>query len=984
MRRRVSLYIAGKAVDLDSEAFILFNHTMEEAGNPTIVRNSFSQQVTLKGTANNNRLFGAIWRSDRRTVSGQAGTGPDFNATRKTPFTVYDETGEILESGYCKLDKVTRKGAAVEYTVSFFGDLGAFFYGLAYDSGGNRRTLADLKFTGESASDTELDFTITKDVVASAWAALAGGSVIAPSRRLVARINPDGTIHSDTAVKYHVCAFPVTGLARVLVTGRSPSSNYALASVQDADGTPLQVWEVNRNRVYTDYELELPSGSATLYVYDLNQDPSASFSQTDTFRILNFAPAYNGLPTGLFDADKALFSPALAGVALPEGHSLPGGDVALASLPKKYTEWETQDLRSYLQRPVIKMSAIINAICQPYNNGGFTVDLDPAFFSQSNPWWDKTWLTLPVINTLDIQISEGSGNLTVSVPTATIPGGGNPSTTYRVTVALRPRITVPGGGSTVGYVLHCEDTYTPEGETTALTGWYMTYLTFSAYAYDANGNALQRRVVTAATRVSPGQYGIPEIDFVGSFDNNGDWVGEDVTMEFEGIGIHHISIGVGGTAAGWGSLRHTLDASVAWEDSEAMPPYEPNHAVSAFNFSMPQAGNTYRYTTSSSARSGVTITKRMLLSSDKTPADYLISYAKMFGLVFLFDKSERRMSLMKRQTFFRNNVTDISGRVDLSRPVPVLPFAFDCKWYDFGVPYEHGEFAKYYANVYDREFGVQKVNTGYGFNSESKDLLAGIAFRGACQCLEASKYYATLVNGTLRVPSVFQDSGGSFSANDRAGKAVDVDIPLPSASVYRGWWNTVNKTFDIIAKPQFHEAGNAAYEERDTLLFFAGMEDISTVTDRLALSDDTALMMALNDNTPCWILDPSAVGGYSPLTSLPVFSRYLVSGGTVTESLDFGTPGEVSIPDVTFAADSSIYSRFWATYIADRYDDDSRVLTARVNLAGMRVGPELMRDFYYFDGSVWALNKIINHSLTTWDDTECEFIKVQDINNYLD
>ena len=374
MRRRVSLYIAGKAVDLDSEAFILFNHTMEEAGNPTIVRNSFSQQVTLKGTANNNRLFGAIWRSDRRTVSGQAGTGPEFNATRKTPFTVYDETGEILESGYCKLDRVTRKGAAVEYTVSFFGDLGAFFYGLAYDSGGNRRTLADLKFTGESASDDELDFTITKDVVASAWAALSGGSAIT-GRTLVQRlIKTNGEVIAGTTTANLVGEFTVSGITRVKVTGRSPSG-YALAAAHAADGTILQVYETNKRRDYTDYELTLPAGAARLYVYKANTAPSASYSDTDTFRILNFAPAYNGLPTGLFDADKALFSPSLAGVALPEGHSLPGGDVALASLPKKYTEWETQDLRSYLQRPVIKMSAIINAI---YDAVGVRITSLPA------------------------------------------------------------------------------------------------------------------------------------------------------------------------------------------------------------------------------------------------------------------------------------------------------------------------------------------------------------------------------------------------------------------------------------------------------------------------------------------------------------------------------------------------------------------------------------------------------------------------------
>ena len=53
-----------------------------------------------------------------------------------------------------------------------------------------------------------------------------------------------------------------------------------------------------------------------------------------------------------------------------------------------------------------------------------------------------------------------------------------------------------------------------------------------------------------------------------------------------------------------------------------------------------------------------------------------------------------------------------------------------------------------------------------------------------------------------------------------------------------------------------------------------------------------------------------------------------------------------------------------------------------MNLAGLKVGHDLFRRFYYFDGAVWALNKITNYSATTWDLTECEFVKVQDAANY--
>ena len=49
---------------------------------------------------------------------------------------------------------------------------------------------------------------------------------------------------------------------------------------------------------------------------------------------------------------------------------------------------------------------------------------------------------------------------------------------------------------------------------------------------------------------------------------------------------------------------------------------------------------------------------------------------------------------------------------------------------------------------------------------------------------------------------------------------------------------------------------------------------------------------------------------------------------------------------------------------------------------GVEVNEALLRNFYYFDNSVWVLNKISNYSITSVVATECEFIKVKDLNNY--
>ena len=93
---------------------------------------------------------------------------------------------------------------------------------------------------------------------------------------------------------------------------------------------------------------------------------------------INFAPLYNGLADG-FDSDKVLIN--TVGNSKIKQSYVSGGtryttyeNYVLADINNNYTEWQMRDLRSYLQRPVIRVKDIIGAICKPENNGGYEVD----------------------------------------------------------------------------------------------------------------------------------------------------------------------------------------------------------------------------------------------------------------------------------------------------------------------------------------------------------------------------------------------------------------------------------------------------------------------------------------------------------------------------------------------------------------------------------------------------------------------------------
>ena len=317
MRRKIQLYIADQLVDLDDQSFILFNYQMDDLSNPTIVKNSWSQQITLNGTPANNQIFGGSFQADRRMEYMGGETGVDFNPSKKTPFTIYDEMGQILESGYVKLDSITRAGADIQYKVTLYGGLGSFFYALSYDENGNKRTLADLDYLSTGNPDSELTFTINAESVRNAWSRL----------------------RTDT-------------------------------------------------------------------------------SAPAMFDVINFCPAYNGIPEGNFSPDKGLILPSDVGLQ----DTITQDDVAfttkagysLVNLAEAQDAWAVKDFRSYMQRPVFSMRAFWNAICNQNNNGGFEVDASVIQDYLTFGGFTDLWMTLPMISSIGT-IKEETGSLTLSL-----------------------------------------------------------------------------------------------------------------------------------------------------------------------------------------------------------------------------------------------------------------------------------------------------------------------------------------------------------------------------------------------------------------------------------------------------------------------------------------------------------------------------------------------------------------------------------------
>ncbi len=915
----MELYINGHKADLSQDLVIQLTYAATDLSSPAAVKNTFSQQITLPATANNDAIFGSIFRADHRTIIGSEATG-GFNPLVRTPFVIFDQMGRIIESGYLKLNTISDKNGVRAYAVTLYGGLGSFFYTLAYDEDGEALSLGDLPLVSDNPDD-KTDFTINAETVARAWARL-----------------------------------------------------------------------------------------------------TATTTEPDKFDAVNFAPAYNGLPDGEFTADKAIGVPQEVGGKPSDKTYTTYNGYALYDLGEEFTEWQTKDLRSYLQRPVVSVQALFKAVARYASAHGFALSLDPVWFHDRNPYFAKAWMTLPLLSTRTAPAKNGSFD---------IHGTGWLWNIYDYTdpasVIQAPSLDVPSNVTARCIPLPC---------LTLKTESASDRLYFNKYAYAVPANTecgmvmfVQLQLVDATNKVvgsSPIQvYASQYISGEGP-DKGGDVVNranlkgfEDTqnvndkvhysyllksTDMYEGRSVWRMALyaenadapelQATGTNVKRAQIVFACRRIYKNRDSiiELLPYgqlYSAEYpiAVGGVTSGAPNSSGTLDYDTPTTVRSNVPISQDLLFADTMSPMDFLLSYTKTFGLHYLYDTAQKRVRIVSRNTLYSNRPTiDLEERIDLSKEIKTTPIPMSAKWLQFAPDSTEGEFADYYKTKYGREYGTQKVNTGFDFDANTTGVLSDAKFNGGAEVLELSKYFNNVTFEGKQTPSPFLNGKAKYTLYEGGkwdGETLELDGLTPTAAATVSPYLKGLEGYDMIPKLQCHGADNSPTDGAGILLIHRGsiadIEGATAAYSRFRLTDDIDEMYKLNDNTPCWNFS-----GTTPATDMPVFGRFRMQGDTIDRTMDLGLPAEIDQPVIAVGENATVYERCWAAYIADRYNVDTRVCTAYVNLQGMQPGPEMLRNFYYFAGALWTLNKIANYSLTSPATTQCEFVKVQQPTAYTD
>ena len=720
----------------------------------------------------------------------------------------------------------------------------------------------------------------------------------------------------------------------------------------------------------------------------------------DSLPTIAFCPMHNGTPKTM-DGDKMLISGGGLPASITDGGTTytKKDGYLLAKLNRKYTEWEIGDLRSYLQRPCLRLKDFIAACCNPANNGDWAVNLDPAFFHPTNPYYEKTYILLPQLNvdeekedicddgkvtafsdypttTVKIrQVAPTSGCLTIS--SNYIDLSGVAANAY-LKLSLPVQLAVTGLANQGNLFL----TNRVSGHTENKA------ICMMAVARDDDGNVVgvsPRYVFTSKShrnevgdlQAPPAAVSTSDAQVAGYFY----WTGSEYLFRLDEYNSDTFPITIDKIQRP-ASTAHKVQIQFYLQmSSQGIPTL--NKTRMGYNFENVYVSNTqfqarvlnnsnnyiYLVQPTQYASDSWVYQNDLLSSLETTPLELLLSITKRFGLMWVQENKSKTVSLYRRENYYTGEVRDIHSLIDYSKGVKVTPVAAKSNNYILADQDEETTLSMAYTNIYGREYGEVRLKTGFDFGEDKVEMMEKCKLTEVVDGnLSGSGYWIySNVNGTLPSPiadgmkvTYYHDSGGTTNTKD-----IEYNLFSVTAVSKRN-----SPALGCACKSDDGE--ESAVEVAPALVFVQGGQ----VAGNWYLTDDITAMATLN-NAPCWIWDDSLTAA-----RVPRFGRVATFNGQ-TYSLDFGTPSETFyIPEISLAPEQAIYHRYWKDYLADLLSRDTKVAECYVVFPPHLDMRQEMRKFYLFDRSLWVLNKITDYDPTKEQSVKCEFVRVIDREAY--
>lgn len=404
-----------------------------------------------------------------------------------------------------------------------------------------------------------------------------------------------------------------------------------------------------------------------------------------------------------FDYKKTVIEDKLFKV--PSGSSLIDGKYSIVETEDS-TTWLRQNFQTDIMPLGLRYSEIIKACTRPENNGGYTVNLDPSFFNDKNPYWKDLFVLFEqptqeyTENAESIYSSFNLGSQTEYSSSG--------ESTVRVNPVSNSEVwSVDGNSLVTGKTIlsnKLQIKFKPIvrfGDNisayTATRSWtnFITTITVKASNSDTNETVETQLTWKKKTKLenTGGVYHYPEKETTLVIPR--DWVRLTFTYSIEFSREFNRDLLMAFPSTGHGGI--------SWFKCSVLVPGKSDKLELVTSYI--DLGNTqYEYSQ---------YTKKDLLGSSDTPLDYLLSFSKMFNLRFYQHPGSKIIDILSWDNWFTDKV-DIQDWIDYSN-YQSIPKVSDSKELHFGIEPDENttveEYLKVNSSVFDRTVPINPDST---------------------------------------------------------------------------------------------------------------------------------------------------------------------------------------------------------------------------------------------------------------------------------
>lgn len=353
--------------------------------------------------------------------------------------------------------------------------------------------------------------------------------------------------------------------------------------------------------------------------------------------------------------------------------------------------------------------------------------------------------------------------------------------------------------------------------------------------------------------------------------------------------------------------------------------------------------------------------------------DFILSHLKMNGLFLDINNDTKKIKILTRNEYFTDNILDWDDKLCLDKDIQLVPLNFDKKFIKLSYLDSDTKLCENYKNKYNKSYGEQILNTGYEFNNDVYNMFDNIIYSNYISVSQDRDIYGYNSDPKV-IPHLYKDELIKSKKSEKIylvfnSPYYETNRQVSKIPYYDGTGYTNGGMYFGFFNNGIYQTNNNAFKINGYNLM-----SYNITNDNLGNLSLTFLPYSKNYT----VLGPSVDSNYSYKPT----NHYYPSHKNITHSLDFGRPLEL-YHNNEYNSGTTIYDRLWKKYLEDRYNVNTKILTAYFYLNDIDFNNFNFGNFIFLKNKYWVVNKIIDYNLIWNQPVKVELISVNDINNYI-